>query len=84
MMYEFKYPNGITQIKKLISHEDYLTWNEMPESTDEEIVLKEDFWKGITNGKEWFTDKSPYYDAIRTGVINANGQHPVQIIATTF
>src|SRR6266542_3390607 len=77
--FEFEYPNGVVQQKILVSHDDYLKWRSMSEKTGEDVIIKEGFWKSKTSNKEWFTDKSPFYDAIETGLISCNGVHPVKI-----
>lgn len=78
--HKFTYQNGIIQQKVLIRHSDYLKVNSLPETTDEEIEIKEAEMFKLTGGKEWFTDKSPLFDAIKTGVLNCNGQYPVKVV----
>ncbi len=80
MMYQFTYSGGITQKKILVSHSDWGIWRSLPEQTDEQIAVKESFWDEKTKGQPWFTDKSPLYDAIETGILNCNGKHSVTII----
>lgn len=75
MTHEFTYSNGVIQKKRLIKHSDYLKVKLLPETTPEEIEEKETVLKSITGGHEWFTDKSPLFDAIKTGILNCNGQH---------
>lgn len=75
-MYQFTYPDkNVVQSKVIVSHDDYLIWKGMPEETDEQAAAKDLYWKSKTGGHEWFTDKSPYYDSIHTGVLNCNGRH---------
>lgn len=75
MTHEFTYRNGLKQRKRLIRHSDYLAWKNLPETTEDEIELKVGAFKTITGGDEWFTDKSPYFDAIKSGTLNCNGTH---------
>lgn len=80
-IYEISYQNGITQRKNLISHDDYLEiiiptndviselerrnkFRETKESAQLKRDLKDMF------GSEWFTDKSPLYKAIQTGILS--------------
>lgn len=69
MTYRVEYPNnGFVQYKKLIPHS---LWEEIVSTKNDEersIKLKE---LGL-----FFTDKSPLFEAIQTGVLNCNGQHP--------
>lgn len=75
--YQFYYPNSnITQTKILIKHFQYLEINRMPEESEEEEKIKALAWKELTKGEEWFTDKSPFYEAISTGIIDCNGNFP--------
>lgn len=72
-IYEFHYPDkNITQQKVLIPTEVYETYNAM---TDDDEAKK--FLKSHTKGMEWFIRGSPYYDAIATGIVDANGKYPV-------
>lgn len=45
----------------------------MPEDTQEQ------FWLTVTKGEEWFTDKSPLFYAIKTGVMYCNGKHKCMV-----
>jgi hypothetical protein len=74
MTHQFTYNNGITQSKQLIRHSDYLKVKELP-IDEQDAALDE-----LTGGKEWFTDKSPYYDAIKTGVLNCNGIYLCKVV----
>lgn len=55
----------------------------MPENTDDEVLGKMSFWKSISEGMEWCTDQSPYFNAIKTGIISANGNFPVTVTDET-
>jgi hypothetical protein len=35
--------------------------------------------KSLTQGQEWFTDKSPLFDAIETGILNCNGIYQCKV-----
>lgn len=73
-IYTFIYPeNGIIQKKILISHENYLLFKINPEDNKKIEKYKESLMKDITLNMEWFTDKSPLFDAIFTGILNCNG-----------
>lgn len=62
-MYRIEFPDrGIVQYKVLISHEDYLKVKSIKDDDEYKSALKQ-----LTGGKEWFTEKSPYYIAITTG-----------------
>lgn len=78
--YKVHYPaNGITQTKVLISHEDYLEIMRMSGNNENEIKAQKAALKELTGGKEWFTDRSPYFEAIETGILNCNGIHECQL-----
>lgn len=69
MIYIFTYPDiGVIQEKVLISHDDYLRIKEIKDPDEYKAELKK-----LTKGMEWFTDKSPLYEAIFTGILNCNG-----------
>lgn len=80
MTHEFTYSNGVVQQKRLIKHSDYLKIKGLPETTDAEKELKEAALFAITGGKEWFTDKSPLFDAIKTAILDCNGVHSCKVI----
>lgn len=73
-LYEFFYPHSrVRQIKKLISHSAYLKTTLLePELQDEAI-------RTLSEGNEWFTDRSPLYAAIETGRLQCNGEYRVVI-----
>mgnify|MGYP001615428177 CR=1 FL=1 len=74
MKYEFYYPHSeVTQSKLLIPHTEYLKFKVLPEDSGKEEKRKKKLEKEITQGKEWFTDKSPLFRAIYTGILNCNG-----------
>lgn len=78
--YTIHYPEyGVTQEKVLIPHSIYTQYMSIPYETKEEQSIAKGWLKKQTGGKEWFTDKSPIYEAITTGIINCNGQHKVII-----
>jgi hypothetical protein len=75
-MYHIHYPEyNVIQEKVLISHEIYLEYKNMPSATEAQNKRAKDFLKYHTKGKEWFTDQSPLWDAIETGILNCNGIH---------
>jgi len=79
-IYSFYYPEyGVYQEKILISHNDYLTVKVLPEDSGKEEKRKDKALKILTKGKQWFTDKSPLYDAIITQVLQCNGIHLIEI-----
>lgn len=75
--YEISYSAGVVQQKNLIKHEDFEniikpTLDEIErlevqkkkdEASEKKVYLKSLF------GENWFTNKSPLYEAIETGVI---------------
>lgn len=69
-LYNIHYPDrDIRQVKILIPHNEYLRISELePDEYKREL-------KRITKGHEWFTDQSPYYQAITTNIIDCNGQY---------
>ena len=72
-IYQFHYPDkNITQKKILLPIEIYNTYKAI---TDDDEAKK--FLKSHTKGMEWFIPGSPYFDAVTTGIVNANGSHPV-------
>lgn len=73
-VYEFYYPDlNVRQIKKMISHEDYLQAKELDEEA-RDVRLKE-----LSAGYQWFTDKSPLHESISTGLLNCNGIFKVEV-----
>lgn len=80
MMFEFYYPEAnVTQTKILIKHEDYLKIKILVEDDEKEEQRKEKALKELTNNKQWFTDKSPLFEAIFTGILNCNGIFKCQV-----
>jgi len=64
--YKITYDNGMVQEKDLISHSDY------------EAV--KDSYRGVESLGEFFTDQSPMFDAIETGIIkHFGGESPIKI-----
>lgn len=75
--YEFYYPDsGVTQQKVLISFEEYLRIKVLPEDSKKEEKRKGKILEEMTGGNEWFTDKSPLFYAICSGVLECNGIYP--------
>lgn len=76
-LYLIVYSNGMTQEKNLISHKDYINvilpkkeqiYNaEMKKDYETSSSLKKELLADF--GDEWFTDKSPMFDAIDTGML---------------
>ena len=80
-VYQIEYTNGMKQRTGLISHNDYLNIiipyekaiyeleraNKFKETNESKIMKKELKW---FFGSEWFTDKSPLYYAISTGILS--------------
>lgn len=83
-VYKIIFDNGAKQIKNLISHDDYLNIYKKYQDEIYELEKKNKFKETSTTkqlkkdlidffGIEWFTDKSPYFDAINTGNIKVDG-----------
>lgn len=71
MIYIFTYPDyNVIQEKLLISHKKYLMVNVIEDYDRMKAALKK-----LTDSKEWFTDESPLYEAISTGILKCNGIH---------
>jgi len=86
MMYQITYENGITQQKRLISHFDYKTVIvpdqyiayalEVRKDTKAQMKLNKarasEIKKALVQrfGEEWFTDESPMFKAIKTGILD--------------
>lgn len=62
-IYKITYDDGLSQIKNLISHEEYLKTFELEYEKGKKL-RKQLF------GDYWFTDKSPLFLAISTGVLS--------------
>lgn len=76
MMYEFFWiDSNVKQRKLLISHSIWEEYNSMPKLTEAQEKRAKAFLKYHTKGNQWFTDKSPLYDSISTGILNCNGQY---------
>lgn len=68
MMYKIEYPEkGFVQYKKLISHS---VWEQIISIKDDEERSAKLKQLGL-----FFTDKSPLFEAITTGILDCNGQH---------
>jgi hypothetical protein len=75
-IYEFHYPDkNITQRKVLIPKEVYETYKAIQDYDEAKKFLK-----SHTKGMEWFIPSSPYYDAIESGFVDANGRHRAEVI----
>lgn len=77
-IYEIEYPDlGIKQIKKLVSHYQYLkdksVFKKETPSYAYQIQLHGEVYN--LNIKEFFTDESPLYKAIETGTLECNGTY---------
>lgn len=74
-VYEFHYPhNKFTQKKVLIPREVYEQYKAITDDDEAKAFLK-----SHTKGMEWFIPGSPFFEAITTGVVNANGSWPVEV-----
>lgn len=69
--HRFYYPHSnVTQDKILVSHEEWLKIKAMPyDKNDKEDKAYKQAIKQLTGGLDWFTDRSPLYKAISTGVL---------------
>ena len=94
-VYRITYANGITQKKHLITHEEYLTIIKPNRKivdtfkSEKELKVKtiktQDYktaeWQLSKYPENWFTDKSPIFDAIATGILSLGptqgGDHKV-------
>ncbi len=62
-LYQIHYPkSNVTQVKVLISHDEYLKAKAIIDDDEYKQALKQ-----LSGGREWFTDKSLIYKAITTG-----------------
>lgn len=95
--YEITYGNGVIQKKNLIFHSDYKhiivpkenRFYELmkdkksltKEQIDETAAIKDDLYNMF--GDEWFTDHSPLFKAINTGILSLpksqGGDHKCKI-----
>lgn len=77
-IYRIAYKNGVTQVKNLISHSDFIEIYKKTEDKIYELEKENKFKETNTTkklkkdlkemfGSEWSTDKSPLYDAFLTG-----------------
>lgn len=75
-VYRIEYPHrNVVQYKLLIPHCAYKMSGLLPAEVGKRYL------KRITRGNEWFTDKSPIYAAISSGILECYGG-PVQCIIT--
>jgi hypothetical protein len=71
--YEIYYPSyNVRQRKILISHSIYENYREMPYDNETQIKEAKKYLKLQTKGQEWFTDQSPFFDAISTGFVKCS------------
>lgn len=82
MWYEFYYPkSNVRQKLFLISHDVFLKYKEMPQDSNKQVKKAKAFLMEYTGGiDQWFTDKSPLFYAIYTGIIDCNGKHKCEAI----
>lgn len=67
-MYKIIYPDkGFVQYKNLIPHSAWQQIISIKDDEERSVALKQ---LGL-----FFTDKSPLFEAINTGIVNCNGQH---------
>lgn len=79
-VYILEYPDlGIKQEKLLIDHSIYLEYLSLPYETKEEQSLAKQWLKSKTNGMEWFTERSPYFEAISSRKYNCNLKESINI-----
>ena len=79
-IYNIEYPNlGVKQQKLLISHQVYLDYLSLPYETKEEQSFAKRWLKRATLGMEWFTEKSPFFEAIESGVYKCNLKENLEI-----
>lgn len=93
--YQIIYNCGITQIKYLVSHDDYVNIFKASKERIFDIEIKNNFKETkeskriktelkIMFGDNFFTDKSPLYNAYLTGILelskNQGGYRPCKII----
>jgi len=64
--YKITYPDlGVNQVKNLIKHSDYLLSKQIKDK-DERNKFVSEF------GENWFTDESPLYESLKSGVLECN------------
>ena len=77
MVYKITYPDsGIIQYKICIDHNEWLDSKKLSENQQKKKL------EYLSKGMEWFTDQSPLYFAIFTGILDCNGIH--KCIVTQF
>ena len=83
-VYRITFDNGVSQIKNLISHDDFLNVYKVTQDKIYDLEKENKFKPtNITKklksdlieyfGAEWFTDKSPIFKAIKKGHIAVDG-----------
>lgn len=81
MIYEFYFPESkVTQRLLLISHEVWKTYRAMPQDSNKQAKKAKAFLKEYTGESDhWFTDQSPLFEAITTGILDCNGKYKCQV-----
>lgn len=81
-LFKITYPDkGITQLKVLIPHSAWMKYLCMKENTDSQKRSKNIFMFELTNGFDFFTDKSPLAQAITTKrLVLGDKEYPVTIV----
>lgn len=94
-IYKIVYNNGFEQTKNLISHTDYIEIIkpissiaanlELSKSTRNEAKVLKKLLKNMF-GDEWFTDNSPLFESIKTGILSLpkhqGGDHKIKVTKT--
>jgi hypothetical protein len=76
--YQITYSNDVTQVKNLIRHSDFLSVIKPKEERIYDLqILKRDKLASLIKkeisllfGQEWFTDRSPLWQASKNGIMN--------------
>lgn len=71
--------SGVVQDKILLPASVYEQYMALPYRTKDEQKAAKKWLKGYVGRQEWFTDDSPLFRAIETGVCDANGIHRVTV-----
>lgn len=91
--YKIEYDNGVTQIKNLIDHSDYLEEIKPALAEIDLLQSKKKYkqadalkhWIYRKCGKQWFTNKSPLYFSIQSGILSLpkqqGGDHVVKWVS---
>lgn len=82
-LYSVSFPSlGVNQVKILIPHFVYQAYSLLPQDTKEDEAYAKGFLKKFTKGYEWFTERSPYYEGIKSGMYGCNLKQPIEIKVT--